>query len=135
MRQRPSRSAADVEWPPNLRHLLRAAALECPAGHADALAALTALALRKIPARGLFDPAIRAEEDLLAAIERVANEHFALADARADWRRALDAAALPFETRDEIEHAALRAQTIAETTYFYAGLAFGLTFTSAYRAP
>ena len=134
MRHRQSRSVTPAEWPPALRQLVRAAELECPRGHADAFVELTALAMRKVPSRGIFDPTVRGEPDLFAAIEAVALRHFDLADARADWRRALESAALPFEARDAIERAALRAQSVSDTAYFYAGLAFGLTFLCAYRA-
>src|SRR5207237_790378 len=101
MRHRRSRSATPTEWPPTLRHLIRTAELECPRGHAEALSELTALALRKVPSRGIFDPAARGEDDLFVAIESVARSHLELANARAAWRAALDAAALSLERRDD----------------------------------
>jgi hypothetical protein len=133
MRRRPSRSESLADWPPTLRRIIRAAERECPNGHAQALRALTALALTKVPSRGIFDPTARGEHDLFAAIEAVAQAHLELSDARAAWRTALKAASLDLETRDEVERAALQVQTVSDTAYFYAGLAFGLASTVAYR--
>jgi hypothetical protein len=89
---------------------------------------LTTLALRKVPSRGIFDPAVRGEDDLFTSIDAVATRHLHLGEARADWRRALDAAELSFDRRDDIEQAALRVRSVSDTSYFYAGLAFGLAF-------
>jgi len=133
MRHRRSRSIALADWPPALRNLVRAAELECPRGHAEALLELTALAFRKIPARGIFDPAAKGEPDVFAAIESVARAHLDLTEARAAFTTALDAAALGLDQRDAIERAALQAQTVSETAYFYAGLAFGLVAGAVYR--
>jgi hypothetical protein len=133
MRHRRSRSATLVDWPPTLRQLVRAAELECPRGHAQALRELTALALRKVPSRGIFDPAVRGEHELFTAIESVARAHLEMSDARGSLRSALDAAALSLERRDEIERSALEVQSISDTAYFYAGLAFGLAFLSVSR--
>jgi len=134
MPHRRSRSVTLAEWPATLRHLIRAAELECPRGHADGLFELTALALRKIPSRGVFDPTTRGEHDLFVAIESVARSHLELANARAAWRAALEAAALSLERRDEIERTAVQVQTVSDTAYFYAGLAFGLAAAHVYRA-
>ena len=126
-RHRRSRSAGS-ELPPQLRLLIRSAELECPAGHADALRALTTLALHKIPARGIFDPAARGEQELYVAIDSVAQTHLKLATAKTAWRTALDAANLALEPRDRIERTALEVQSVSDTAYFYAGLAFGLAY-------
>jgi len=138
MRHRRSRSETMAEWPPAIRHIIRAAELECPRGHADALLELTRLAFRKVPARGIFEPGARSEPDVFAAIEAVARAHLELAEARAAWRAALDAARLDLDPRDNIEQAALQVQTASDTAYFYAGLAFGLVavclFQPAWRA-
>jgi hypothetical protein len=134
MRQRRPRREVSGALPPTLQHLVHAAKLECPHGHAEALTELTALAVRKIPSRGLFDPAVRGEPELFAAIEAVAVRHLALSTARTAWRGALDAADLTFAQRDEVERAAQHVRDISETAYFYAGLAFGLAFVCAYRA-
>ena len=133
-RRRTSRSPTLAEWPPALRQIIRAAERECPSGHADALRELTALALTKVPARGIFDPTSRGEHELFAAIESVAQAHLQLASARTAWRAALQSAALAMETRDEVERAALQVQSVSDIAYFYAGLAFGLASVSVYRA-
>jgi hypothetical protein len=133
MPRRRTRSSSRPDWPPPLRHLIRAAELECPRGHAQALVELTALALRKVPARGIFDPTLRDDQDVFAAIEAVANTHLQFSEARAACRAALDAANLDFTQRDAIERAVLQAQTISDSAYFYAGLAFGLVALSVYR--
>ncbi len=133
MRHRRSRSLTLAEWPPILRHVVHAAELECPRGHAEALVELTALALRKVPARGIFDPGAGGEHELFAAIESVAKAHLELADARAGWQAALAAGALAFDRRDAIERAALQVQSVSDTAYFYAGLAFGLAAVAIYR--
>jgi hypothetical protein len=122
-----------AEWPQALRQVIRAAQLECPRGHAQALLALTTLAIHKVPARGIFDPAVRGEDDLFSAIESVARDHLELTDARTAWRTALEAAGLDLERRDDIERAALQVQTVSDTAYFYAGLAFGLAALCVYR--
>jgi hypothetical protein len=132
-RSRRSRAVTLVEWPPTLRHLIRAAELECPRGHAEALAELTALALRKVPSRGIFDPGAHGEHDVFAAIEAVAEGHLGLASARTAWRAALEGATLPLGHRDDIERAALQVQSISDTAYFYTGLAFGLASLIVYR--
>lgn len=133
MRHRPSRSVSVAEWTPAIRGLIRAAELECPAGHAVALRELTELAARKLPSRGLFDPGLRADDGLFSAIESIASAHLGLREARSAWRTALDAANLQFEPRDRIEQSALQIQTISDTSYYYAGLAFGLASVHLYR--
>jgi len=134
MRHRRSRSVTPADWPSVLRRLIRAAELECPRGHAEALRELTALAVQKVPSRGVFDPGARGEEELFVAIESVARSHLELAGARTAWRDALKAAHLSLDPRDEIERAALQVQSASDTAYYYAGLAFGLTFVCVYRA-
>ena len=128
MRRGRSRVVTVADWHPTLRQLVRAAELECPRGHAEALLELTALALHKVPARGIFDPSVHEEPELFAAIESVAKTHLELASARTEWRSAVDASGLSFERRDELERAALHVQSVSDTAYFYAGLAFGLAF-------
>ena len=68
MRRRLSRPVSLAEWPPALRSLINAAELEFPDGHAATLRALTALASRKFPSRGLFDPGLRGDDGLFAAL-------------------------------------------------------------------
>ncbi len=127
---RRSRSATRADWPPTLRRIVRAAELECPRGHAEALRALTTLALRQVPSRGIFDPSAKGEHKLYTAIESVARNHLEMGEARSALRKALDTVALPIERRDEIERATLEIQSASDTAYFYAGLAFGLAFSS-----
>jgi len=131
--QRRPRSAPIPEWPPTLQQVIHAAEIECPRGHGKALRELSALAVRKVPARGIFDPGARGEHELFAAIESVAQTHLELAQAKVGWRAALDAAALDFGRRDAIEGAALEVQAVSDTAYFYAGLAFGLVAMCMYR--
>ena len=121
------------DLPAQLRHLFHAAEHECPEGHACALAELTALAVRKVPGRGIFDPAARGEHELFTAIEVIANRHLGRKRARAAWGAALRGAALELHARDRIERAALELQAVSDTAYFYAGLAFGLTWVVVYR--
>jgi hypothetical protein len=114
------------EWPLHVYRIIRAAERECPRGHASALRELIALAYVKVPSRGVYDPAWRGEHELFTAIETVANRHLGLARARAGWRSALRHQGVEASIRDEIERAALEVQTVSDTAYFYAGLAFGV---------
>ena len=132
MKRRTS-NAESAEWPFHLRQLIRAAERACPRGHADAVRELTALAMVKVPARGIFDPTSRGEHELFTAIEAVATRHLGLANARAGWRGALKRSSAGLQACDEIERAALRLQGVSDTAYFYAGLTFGLTFGSFER--
>lgn len=133
MRRRLTRPVSLAEWPPVLRHLITAAEVECPDGHAATLRVLTALAAHKYPARGLFDPGARDDDGLFAAIDAAAVAHLGLGDARGQWRAALEAAHLDLEHRDRIEETALQVQSISDTSYYYAGLAFGLISAYLYR--
>jgi len=92
------------------------------------------LALTKVPARGIFDPAVRGEEDLFTAIESVAKAHLELVEARVAWRNALDGGDVNLEQRDALEQAAMQVQSVSDTAYFYAGLAFGLAFVYVHRS-
>jgi hypothetical protein len=133
MNRRPPAPAGLADLPAPLRHLLRAAERECPKGHAGALRDLTALAIRKVPARGIFDPTSRGESELFTAIEVIANRHLGRTRARAAWRTAVRRSRLELEASDRIERAAHQVQGVSDTAYFYAGLAFGLTWVSVYR--
>ena len=134
MPRRRSKFAPFADWPWTLRWVIQAAEQECPHGHASALRELAALALRKVPSRGIFDPGVRGEEDLFAAIESVAKAHLELVEARAAWRNALEARGVTLEQRDALEQAALQVQSVSDTAYFYAGLAFGLAFVYVHRS-
>lgn len=120
-------------WPSYLRVLILAAERECPAGHAGALKDLASLALTKVPARGIFDPTARGDDDLFAAIEAIASRHLGMESARTAWRRAMRSARLELETRDRVEHAAQQVRGVSDTAYFYTGLMFGLTCGSLFR--
>lgn len=133
MRRHQSKSAPLADWPWTLRWVVQAAEEECPRGHASALRELTALALHKVPSRGIFDPGVRGEEDMFAAIESVAKAHLDFVEARVAWRKALDAGGVNLEQRDALEQAALQVQSVSDTAYFYAGLAFGLVFVYVHR--
>lgn len=130
---RRSLSTATPDLPAPLRHVFHAAERECPKGHARALRDLTSLAVRKVPSRGIFDPTARGDQELFTAIEVIANRHLGRSRARASWKAAMRGARLELEARDRIERAALQVQGVSDTAYFYAGLAFGLTWLSVYR--
>ena len=130
MRRRPS-AVIPTDWPATLRWIVQSAESEVPPGHADAMRELAFLALRKIPARGVFEPAAHGDNELLSTIESVARTHLELSDARTSWHGALKAAHLDFEKQDQIEQAALHVQLVSDTAYFYAGLMFGLAFAEA----
>ena len=94
------------------------------AGEADALHAFGELARVQVPARGVLAPNGR---DLYNAIDQIAKKYLGLRKPRKEFFRAT-AAVEPFSKRDEIESAANHFQTVSELAYFYAGLAFGITF-------
>lgn len=135
MARRRSSSFALADFPPTLRYVVKAAEIECPRGHAEALTDLTAFALHKVPVRGIFDPGTREEPELFMAVEAAAEAHLGLSAALRRWRTAIKAADLPLERRDTIETAALHVRDISDTAYFYAGVAFGLTFMSLHEVP
>jgi len=124
------RAVALADLPVPIRRVIRAAERECPKGHAGALRDLTELAARKAPARGIFDPTVRGEDDLFKAIETIADRHLGHRRSRRALTRAIRRARLELDTRDRIERAALEARTVSDIVYFYAGLAFGLTWIS-----
>jgi len=134
MRRRPEtttdRTVACADLPVPVRRVIRAAERECPKGHAGALRELTRLAARKTPARGIFDPTIRGEDDLFKEIEAIADRYLGSRASRKAWNQAIRRARLELDTRDRIERAALEARTVSDIVYFYAGLAFGLTWVS-----
>ena len=134
MSARTLKRSSHSQWPEQLQLLFIAAEHECPAGHAPALRELTALAGVKIPGRGIFDPTVRGEHDLFAAIEAVAERHLGMRQAKATWKRVVHRAGLEPEVREQIEQAAQQLQGVSDTAYFYAGLAFGLTSAFVYRA-
>jgi hypothetical protein len=134
MARRRSSSRPRTAVPPALLPIVRAAHAECPAGHGDALAALIVLASQKVPFRGILDPGVRDEPDFYLEIETIAKAHLEFGEARAAWRKALKAANLGIDLRDDIEAAALDVAGISDTAYFYTGLAFGLVFAAPWRS-
>ena len=95
-------------------------------GAARALREFGSVALWVLPIRGVFVPN---DNEVSAIIERVAARHLDLEDARAEFRKAL-AIVEPFDRRDPIESAHGHVRGIAEEAYFYAGLAFGVTWSA-----
>ena len=71
---------------------------------------------------------------MFVAIESVAKAHLELVEARGAWRQALEAGGVSLEQRDALEEAALQVQSVSDTAYFYAGLAFGLVFVYVHRS-
>ncbi len=61
------------------------------------------------------------------AIDRVARQYLDLEKARRELKEALSVV-VEFAQRDPIESALNRVRSASEEAYFYAGLAFGLTF-------
>jgi hypothetical protein len=92
-------------------------------GESNALRALGALALKHVPARGVFAPI---ESELDSAIDDIANRHLRFKKPRKEF---FDATAdvEPFAKRDEIETAANQLRSVSDRAQFYAGLAFGVT--------
>ena len=93
-------------------------------GEAQALRAFGELALVQIPRRGVFAPA---DGELYSPIATIADRHLGLRVSRTAFLDAT-AAVEPFARRDEIQSAANDFQTVSDLAYFYAGLAFGVTF-------
>ena len=124
------RAVAIADLPVSIRRVIRAAERECPKGHAGALRDLTRLAARRAPARGIFDPTVRSEDDLFRAIEMIADRHLGHRVSRRAWNRAIRRARLELDVRDRLERAALEVRTVSDIVYFYTGLAFGLTWLS-----
>lgn len=122
------------EWPLALRHVIVAAERECPPGQAAAIRELIALALAKVPSRGIFDPTTRGEDELFGAIDAVAEAYLELRQARTSWRAALRRSGLALPDRDRVEGAAHQVQGVYDTAYYYTGLAFGLVWVAGSRA-
>jgi hypothetical protein len=93
-------------------------------GEARAFREFAELALKQVPARGVFAPV---EDDLYAAIDRIAMRHLGLEMPRKAFTNVTEQIE-PFATRDRIRQAAGHMQTISDHAYFYAGLAFGMVF-------
>ena len=96
-------------------------------GAAQALREFGGVALWVLPVHGVFVPN---NDDVSTIIERIATQHLGLKGARAEFRRALETIE-PFERRDPIEAAHGHVRGVADEAYFYAGLAFGVTLSTA----
>lgn len=93
-------------------------------GAARALREFGDLATWVLPVHGLFVPN---NNDVCMVVDRVAREHLDLDEARREFMEALSVV-VEFAQRDPIESAHNHVRAASEEAYFYAGLAFGLTF-------
>ncbi len=82
------------------------------------------LASWAIPVHGLFVPN---NNDVCAAVEAAARAHLDLDTARRELTRHLKVVST-FEQRDAIETAQTQVRLVYDEAYFYAGVAFGVTF-------
>jgi hypothetical protein len=96
-------------------------------GAAGALREFGELALWALPIYGVFVPN---DERIAVIVERVATRHLGLKEASRDFQKAM-ANVEAFDRRDAIESAHNEIRSVTEEAYFYAGLAFGITMTSA----
>ena len=81
-----------------------------------------------LPVHGVFVPN---DERIAVIIERVASRHLGLKEASRELQQAL-ATVEAFDRRDAIESAHNQIRSVTEEAHFYAGLAFGITMTSAW---
>jgi hypothetical protein len=109
--------------PPLLVRVIAAAAVAGDKGHASALCAFGRLALVEVPGRGVLAPC---NPGVQRAIEELARAHLGMDDARKELRDAL-AEVEPFARRDAIESAHNHVGSVSDETYFYVGLAYGIT--------
>jgi hypothetical protein len=95
-------------------------------GVARALREFGELVLWALPIHGVFVPN---NHEISVIVERVAKQHLGWAEARRQVGEALRAVE-SFDQRDPIESAQSHLQAVSDEAYFYAGLAFGVTFSS-----
>lgn len=93
-------------------------------GASGALRAFGHLAAIEIPTRGVFAPD---DSELYSAIEHIADQHLGNRGPRKAFSDSTTEIVNP-ELRDRIQSTANHMQTISDEAYFYAGLAFGVTF-------
>lgn len=93
-------------------------------GEARMLIELGHLAGVVVPARGVLAPV---DEDLCREFHRIARNHLEYERASRRFRAGLRRVA-KFEDRDAVETAHTELLSVTSVTYYYAGLAFGLTF-------
>jgi hypothetical protein len=99
-------------------------------GEAAALHAFGELALIQVPSRGALAPN---DDELYNAIDRIARRHLGLRKASKEFFRATGSIE-PFTKRDEIESAANHFRSVSDVSYFYTGLAFGITLADSGRS-
>jgi hypothetical protein len=119
-RHRPGEARA---LPHALVRLIHAAEDSGSRGQASALRELGQLALKTIPAHGIF---VANENDIEMAVEQIARAHLGLARARQEFRDATRVVE-SFHQRDPIESAHNHIGSVKDEAWFFAGLAFGLT--------
>jgi hypothetical protein len=119
-RHRPGEARA---LPHALVRLIRAAEDSGRRGRASVLRELGQLALKTIPAHGIF---VANENDIEMAVEQIARAHLGLARARQEFRDATRVIE-SFHQRDPIESAHNHIESVKDEAWFFAGLAFGLT--------
>jgi hypothetical protein len=93
-------------------------------GAARALREFGDLALWVVPIHGLFVPN---NDEVSTVVDRVAQRHMDLGEARREFKEALNVVE-EFAQRGRIESGHSRMRAASEAAYFYAGLAFGVTF-------
>ena len=93
------------------------------AGAAKALRAFGELAVLEIPGRGVF---AAERPELYQAIEDIAEKHLKLSAPRRQFSNATDMVS-DAELRERIQVSANEVQSISDQSYFYTGLAFGVT--------
>jgi hypothetical protein len=96
-------------------------------GAAGALREFGELALWALPIYGVFVPN---DERIAVIVERVATRHLGLREASREFQKAMGNVEA-FDRRDAIESAHNQIRSVTEEAYFYAGVAFGITMTSA----
>lgn len=93
-------------------------------GAAKALREFGDLALWVVPVHGLFVPN---NDEVSTVVDRIAQQYMHLGEARRELKEALSVV-VEFAQREPIESALNHVRSASEEAYFYAGLAFGLTF-------
>ena len=119
-----------LELPLVLQEMVHAlqASKDCPENHARALEGYLRIARWSIPARGLFEPGSRDESPFFEQIHTIADKHLGRSSARNKFKRVVKASGLPFRKQDGILISAGEFQDVSDTAYFYAGIAFALSF-------
>ena len=98
-------------------------------GEARTLVELGHLAGVAVPARGVLAPV---DEDLCREFHAIARHHLGYERASRRLQAGLRRIA-KFEDRDAVETAHTAVLSVTSVTYYYAGLAFGLTFRDSSR--